>query len=101
MRSVYRDSARDQGDGGLLFAPLSFIIGGQGGGYTVGGGVWKSAAIFLVFKESCGENKQMGFHPGAEVSYQNKLAMKLYKYIIAVSLGIVLRRLGYCSFKGV
>lgn len=73
MRSTYRDSSSHQGDGCLFFASLSFIIGGQSSGDTVGWRVWKSSSIFLVFKESCGGNKQINIHPGAEVLSQNKL----------------------------
>lgn len=69
---IYHDSSSDQGDGCLFFASLSFIIGGQSGGNTVGRGVRKSSSIFLVFKESCGGNEQMTFHPGTEVLFQNK-----------------------------
>lgn len=47
-RLLYRDSSSDQGDGSLLFVPLSFIVGRQAGGHAVGGRVGKSS-IFLVF----------------------------------------------------
>lgn len=74
-RWSYRDSSSDQRDGSLCFAPLSFVIGGQSGGNAVRRRVGKSSSIFLVFKESCGGQKQMltRWKPSVDSYYQQRL----------------------------